>query len=120
MILHLPRATTRMPARRAVALPSLTLVAALATVTLSAPRPLHAQEPVDVATIERIKAEEMNHSQIMDLMSWLSDVYGPRLTWSPNLSQRSSCTFASPHVRICVIAQSAARDKLGDQVRRGP
>ena len=46
--------------------------------------PLAAQERVDVTTIERIKAEEMNHSQVMDIMSWLSDVYGPRLTWSPN------------------------------------
>jgi carboxypeptidase Q len=46
---------------------------------------LPAQEQPDNATVERIKAEEMNHSQIMDIMSWLSDVYGPRLTWSPNL-----------------------------------
>src|ERR1035437_2956185 len=46
--------------------------------------PLAAQEKVDVATIEKITAEEMNHSQVMEIMSWLSDVYGPRLTWSPN------------------------------------
>ena len=44
-----------------------------------------AQEKVDVATVERIKSEEMNHSHVMETMSWLSDVYGPRLTWSPNL-----------------------------------
>src|SRR5258708_6729466 len=49
--------------------------------------PLAAQEKVDVATIEKIKSEEMNHSQVMELMSWLSDVYGPRLTWSPNATQ---------------------------------
>ncbi|MGH7522702.1 MAG: M28 family peptidase [Gemmatimonadales bacterium] len=48
---------------------------------------LHAQEKVDNATIERIISEEMNHSQVMDLMSWLSDVYGPRLTWSPNATR---------------------------------
>jgi carboxypeptidase Q len=47
--------------------------------------PLRAQEKVDAATGERIKSEDMNHSQVMDLMSWMSDVYGPRLTWSPNL-----------------------------------
>ena len=46
--------------------------------------PLAAQEKVDVATIERIKSEEMSRSQVMELSSWLSDVYGPRLTWSPN------------------------------------
>jgi hypothetical protein len=49
--------------------------------------PLRAQEKVDVATIEKIKSEEMNHSQVMDIMSWLSDVYGPRLTWSPNAAR---------------------------------
>src|SRR6185437_13305930 len=49
--------------------------------------PLAAQEKVDAATIERIKSEEMNHSQVMDIMSWLSDVYGPRLTWSPNATR---------------------------------
>jgi hypothetical protein len=58
-------------------------LAALVTVTAALP----AQEQPDNATVERIKAEEMNHSQIMDIMSWLSDVYGPRLTWSPNLTR---------------------------------
>ena len=48
---------------------------------------LAAQEKVDVATIERIKAEEMNKGQVMDIMSWLTDVYGPRLTWSPNANR---------------------------------
>jgi len=47
--------------------------------------PLRAQEKVDDATIHKIIDEEMNHSQVMDIMSWLSDVYGPRLTWSPNI-----------------------------------
>jgi carboxypeptidase Q len=49
--------------------------------------PLRAQEKVDVATIEKIQSEETNHSQVMELMSWLSDVYGPRLTWSPNATR---------------------------------
>jgi carboxypeptidase Q len=61
--------------------------------TLSLAAPLAAQEKVDVATIERIKAEEMNHSQIMDIMSWLSDVYGPRLTWSPNAARARDWTM---------------------------
>jgi hypothetical protein len=60
---------------------------ALAAVTLGLATPLAAQEKVDVATIEKIKSEETNHSQIMDIMSWLSDVYGPRLTWSPNATR---------------------------------
>jgi carboxypeptidase Q len=55
--------------------------------------PVAAQEKVDVATIERIKAEEMNHSKVMDIMSWLSDVYGPRLTWSPNIIKARDWTM---------------------------
>ena len=54
---------------------------------LCAISPVRAQERVDVATVERITAEEMQHSHVMDIMSWLSDVYGPRLTWSPNAAR---------------------------------
>ena len=45
---------------------------------------LGAQEPVDIATVNRIRDEALNHSQVMETMSWLTDVYGPRLTGSPN------------------------------------
>ncbi|MEP6591543.1 MAG: M20/M25/M40 family metallo-hydrolase [Gemmatimonadota bacterium] len=69
--------------RRAPVLGALLSLAA-AVSTLS---PLAAQEKVDVATIEKIKTEAMEHSQVMDLMSWMTDVYGPRLTWSPNLTK---------------------------------
>jgi len=54
-----------------------------AALLLSAPA-LVAQERVDVPTIERIKTEAMDHSQIMDITSWLTDVHGPRLTGSPS------------------------------------
>ena len=57
------------------------LQAAIAVTALAGALP--AQEKVDVATIERIKAEEMQRSQVMDIMSWLTDVHGPRLTNSP-------------------------------------
>src|SRR4051812_41309773 len=43
-------------------------------------------EDVDVATIERIRAEGSQHSQVMEIASWLTDVYGSRLTGSPNLT----------------------------------
>jgi hypothetical protein len=59
-------------------------LAALAVVAVGVSMPLHAQEKADDATIEKIKTEEMSRSHVMELMSWLSDVYGPRLTWSPN------------------------------------
>ncbi len=42
-----------------------------------------AQERVDEAVIAKIKTEAFQHSQVMDTLSWLSDVYGPRLTGSP-------------------------------------
>lgn len=57
---------------------------ALAIAALALAPPIAAQEKVDVATIERIKSEATTKSRVMDIMSWLSDVYGPRLTWSPN------------------------------------
>ena len=67
---------------------ALALAISAVIVTSVIPRSgLVAQEKVDVATIEKIKSEEMNHSQVMEIMSWLSDVYGPRLTWSPNATR---------------------------------
>lgn len=51
--------------------------------------PLRAQAPtaVELNGIYQIKDEGFNHSQVMDIMSYLSDVYGPRLTNSPNIKQ---------------------------------
>jgi carboxypeptidase Q len=42
-----------------------------------------AQEKVDTAAISRIIDEGMNRSQVMEILSYLTDVYGPRLTGSP-------------------------------------
>ncbi|MBV9225652.1 MAG: peptidase M28, partial [Acidobacteriaceae bacterium] len=44
---------------------------------------LAAEEPVDLKTLNRIKAEAFQDSQVMDHLFYLSDVYGPRLTNSP-------------------------------------
>jgi carboxypeptidase Q len=46
-------------------------------------------EKLDLATIGRIRDEGLNRSQVMDHVSWLSDVYGPRLTGSPAILQAS-------------------------------
>ena len=57
------------------------LAAALAFTPLAAqPAP---QEKVDYEAIYKIKEEGFARSQVMDIMSWLTDVYGPRLTNSP-------------------------------------
>ncbi len=48
-----------------------------------------AKEKLDYAMIGRIKEEGLNRSQVMNHISWLSDVYGPRLTGSPTIKQAS-------------------------------
>lgn len=50
----------------------------------------HAQgnvEKLDYETIGRIRDEGLNRSQVMDHISWLADVYGPRLTGGPGINQ---------------------------------
>src|SRR5947209_763345 len=46
-------------------------------------------EKLDYAMIGRIRDEGLTRSQVMDHVSWLSDVYGPRLTGSPAIQQAS-------------------------------
>lgn len=46
--------------------------------------PLAAQERVDLASIDKIKDEGFQRSQVMEIASWLTDVYGARLTGSPS------------------------------------
>jgi carboxypeptidase Q len=44
-------------------------------------------EQIDLAAINRIKEAELNHSQVMEMVGYLTDVTGPRLTGSPNLKK---------------------------------
>jgi carboxypeptidase Q len=46
-------------------------------------------EKLDYAMLGRIRDEGLTRSQVMDHVSWLSDVYGPRLTGSPAIQQAS-------------------------------
>ena len=41
-------------------------------------------EAVDTAAISKIMREGAEHSQVMEILSWLTDVHGPRLTGSPS------------------------------------
>jgi len=43
------------------------------------------QEPVDLQAIYKIKEEGLQRSKVMEIASYLTDVYGPRLTGSPNI-----------------------------------
>jgi hypothetical protein len=56
------------------------------------------QEKVDGAAMEKIKEEGMKRSQVMDTLSYITDVSGPRLTGSPNIK----------------VAQEWARKKMAD------
>lgn len=47
---------------------------------------VNAQEPIHWQKISEIKAEGFNNSQVMELLSYLTDVHGPRLTGSPGLA----------------------------------
>lgn len=53
--------------------------------------PLAADWPVaespDLDATYRIKDEGLQHSKVMEIESYLTDVYGPRLTGSPNLKE---------------------------------
>jgi hypothetical protein len=46
-----------------------------------------AQERLDFPILVKIQDEALNRSQVMDHEWWLSDVYGPRLTGSPGITQ---------------------------------
>ena len=60
---------------------------AAAVVTWLALAPISAQqapaERVDYDAIYKIKEEGFQRSKVMEILSWLTDVYGPRLTNSP-------------------------------------
>ncbi len=51
---------------------------------VAVPLLLLAEEKVDLSVVNRIKAEAFSDSKVMDTMFYLTDVYGPRLTNSPN------------------------------------
>ncbi len=48
-----------------------------------------AQSPIDLGTISRIKQEALTRSRAMDHVAWMSDVYGPRVTGTPNFQRAS-------------------------------
>jgi hypothetical protein len=53
-------------------------------VSLALVAPAPANEVADLDAIYRIKQQGLQNSQVMDLVSTLTDVHGPRLTGSPN------------------------------------
>ncbi len=81
-------------------------VFAVASVAQTA-TPAAVTSPVgDPSINDKIRAEEKDHSQIMHTMHFLADVYGPRLTGSPNhkaaadwaVKEMTSWGFANAHL----------------------
>jgi hypothetical protein len=66
-------------------IPALALALCLVTV----PAAQSFQERLDHATIQQIRDEGLARSQVMDHISWLADVFGPRLTGGPGIRQAS-------------------------------
>ncbi len=58
------------------------------TATLA--QPVATGEPVDEAVVERIRAEGLEHSQVMEILLHLTDLNGPRLTGSPELERAAT------------------------------
>ena len=61
------------------------IIAVLVALPLSAQWP--ATEKLDLDAIYRIKDEGLQRSKVMEIESYLTDVYGPRLTGSPNMKE---------------------------------
>jgi carboxypeptidase Q len=61
------------------------LLALLAALPRAADGP--ATEKIDLDAVYRIKDEGLQRSKVMDIESYLTDVYGPRLTGSPNIKE---------------------------------
>jgi hypothetical protein len=70
---------------------------ALIVLTVALALPIGAQGPastdsVDFDAVYRIKEEGFQRSQVMEIASYLTDVYGPRLTGSPNIKNAADWT----------------------------
>ena len=70
------------------------LCAIAAAAVLAAPVLKAGSEPLNYVNINKIKAEGLQRSQVMDLASWLTDVYAPRLTGSPMSQKAAEWTVA--------------------------
>jgi hypothetical protein len=69
-----------------------------------------AQYGVDTSAVSRIKDEGFNRSEVMEIMSYLTDVYGPRLTWSPEY--REAGVWAAKKLKEWGL-QNVALDNTG-------
>lgn len=64
----------------------------LANFALTAPLGAQVPEKIDLAALARIREEGMDRSKVMEIASYLTDVYGSRLTNSPNIRAAGAWT----------------------------
>jgi len=55
--------------------------------------PVVAADSVDLAAVNKIKSEAFEHSKVMEHLEYLTDVYGPRLTASPEFKEAADWTL---------------------------
>src|SRR3990172_7053154 len=60
-------------------------IAVVAALPLTAQTATQAADRVDLDALYKIKEEGLQRSEVMEITSFLTDVYGPRLTNSPNI-----------------------------------
>ena len=100
-------------------LPLLLLSLAVPVATLRAQ-----DEVVDAAAVAKIRDEAFNRSQVMTLMSYLTDVHGPRLTGSPiarraadyTIAQLNGWGLSNPHLESFPFGRGWTNDKYYAQV----
>ncbi len=85
-------ASRRAMTRRRPAILARRLVGALVVGAAAASATPGPEEPVDLAMVTRIRDEGFNNSKVMDTLSQLTDVIGPRLTGSPQLREANEWT----------------------------
>lgn len=73
-------------------------------------------EPVDTATVRKIKDEGFKRSKLMGNLSMLTDVYGPRLTNSPN--HKKAADYAKATLESYGV-QNVVIDYWGEEFGRG-
>ena len=89
--------------------------------------PLTAQwaitEKLDLDAIYKIKDEGLQRSKVMEIESYLTDVYGPRLTGSPNIkeaadwAQKTMKDWGLANVRLGLSLQKGLLQLGNRQVR---
>jgi carboxypeptidase Q len=64
-----------------------------------------AGEPIDLEAVYKIKDEGLQRSEVMETLSYLTDIHGPRLTNSPNIRKAADWTLK----RLTTWGVSASR-----------